>query len=188
MGLGMFHHRDRSRLTEILHDVDKYFLQPWTTNLMFSSPCCGLLGFQHHLLARNFALLTMTVLDDLEDSRVPFGHENSYSIFWWILLGFWILWRQFEICSHQISWPYHTARSTSPKNIHFSVIFFILMYYWLVFRCHWDLLHQCSEKKVDGPSNVWRYFLECCLAIGHLVGHVAQRTITFHRTIPTFFW
>ena len=81
MGLGMFHHRNRSLLTEILHDVDKYILQPWTTNLMFSSPCCGLLGFQHHLLARSFALLTMTVLDDLEDSRVPFGHENSYSMF-----------------------------------------------------------------------------------------------------------
>ena len=55
---------------------------------------------------------------------------------------------------------------------------------WLVFRCHWDLFHQCFKKK----SDVSRYFIECCLAIVHLVGHVAQRTRAIFRTIPTFFW
>ena len=48
----------------------------------------------------------------------------------------------------------------------------------------------CGHRNVLDPmaANVFpNHFLECCLAIGHLVVHVAQVTTAFHRTVPPVF-
>ena len=40
-------------------------------------------------------------------------------------------------------------------------------------------------RRLAGPRGL-RNVLTCCLAIGHLVAHVAQKAITFHRCWCSF--
>ena len=62
------------------------------------------------------------------------------------------------------------------------------MYTRLVLRGNWDVLNQCSKKNWWSVKLMAGSLLECCLAIGHFVVHVAQVTRAFYCTILPCFW
>ena len=61
----MLHYLDRKASNEVLHDVDRQALHPWTMNVRVVSLDGHLVEFQRHLLGQGLPPLLM-VLNDQE--------------------------------------------------------------------------------------------------------------------------
>ena len=97
-------------------------------------------------------------------------------------LAFWFS-RIFIICCHQVTWPTLAARWTWPKNIPISVLF----PNWCPLDMSFALIRMYSTKAPKCVKFMDISFLECCLAISHIIMHVARIAPARRCTVPPFF-